>query len=172
MSFILTYFNRLESAMFRLSQISVFAMMLLTTADAICRYLLHQPIVGAFEFTTNYLMVMTVFLSMSYVMRLKGHIKIDLITNHLPTRLVAFFQTVFLLFGAIMMLILGYQGMWVTIEAWEKKYTTMGLISWPMWLSYICIPVGAFLFCIRLLIEIVYPCNGTNQSDDSLPVRH
>ncbi|OUM87910.1 MAG: hypothetical protein BAA01_10695 [Bacillus thermozeamaize] len=170
MKLILRYFDRLERAMFLVSQIAVFLMMILTTADAVCRYVLRQPIVGVFEFTTNYLMVITVFLSMSYVMRIKGHITIDLITERLPAKWVGYFRMVFLFLGAVMMFILGYQGVGLTIEAWEKGYTTMGLIPWPMWISYVCIPIGMFLFCIRLLFEIVHTFKGTDDSDVSRPL--
>lgn len=147
--------------MFRLSQIAVFLMMILTTADALCRYVLRQPIVGVYELTTYYLMVMAVLLSMSYVMRLKGHISIDFITERLPARWVTRLRIVFLFLGAVMMGLFGIQGVGLALEAWENGYGTMGLISWPLWISYSCIPVGTFVFSVRLLIEMVYLFTGT-----------
>ena len=46
--------------------VAAFLMMCLTSADAICRYLLNSPILGAYEITEKYLMVATVFLGLSY----------------------------------------------------------------------------------------------------------
>ena len=46
--------------------LAAFAMMCLTSADALSRYLLNRPIIGAYEITEKYLMVATIFLGLSY----------------------------------------------------------------------------------------------------------
>lgn len=130
-------------------------MMLLTSADAIFRYFFHQAIIGAYEFTEKYLMVIVVFLGMSYVMRTKGHIRIDIIVERLPEHVVSWFQGLFYLFGAGLMFAIGYQSMMATHEAFVKGYTSAGLIAWPTWLSIIWVPIGAYVFSIRLLLESV-----------------
>ena len=44
------------------SVLAAFAIMCLTSADALSRYLLNRPIIGAYEITEKYLMVATIFL--------------------------------------------------------------------------------------------------------------
>jgi len=152
---LMKYFDCLELFFYFISKLAVFLMMLTTTADAICRYLFNSPIVGAYEFVESYLMVVVVFLSLSYVMKVNGHIKVDMLVEHLPDRLVRVLNIIFLLAGALLMLVIGYQGVLATEEAWVNNYTSSGLIAWPTWLSVIWVPIGSFLFVLRLILEAI-----------------
>jgi TRAP-type C4-dicarboxylate transport system permease small subunit len=149
------YFEYLESSSLFLSKLAVFMMMLVTSADALCRYLFNSPIIGAYDFTENYLMVIAVFLSLSYVMRVNGHIRVDMLVERLPEPLVRVLNVIFLLIAAVLMFVIGYQGFLSTEEALVNNYRTTGLIAWPTWLSVLWVPIGSFLFVIRLLIETI-----------------
>lgn len=148
-------FQWVERFMFGISQAAVFVMMILTTADVIARYFFKHVIVGAYEFTEKYLMVMLVFLGMSYVMKTKGHIRVDILADKLPKRVMGSFESVFYLLGAALMFVIGYQAMLSTYEAFVKGFTSTGIIPWPTWLSVIWVPIGAYAFSIRLLLESV-----------------
>lgn len=137
-------------------------MMLVTSADASFRYLFDSPIMGAYDFTKDYLMVIAVFLSFSYVMKVNGHIKVDMLVERLPIGLVKLLNIIFLLIGALLMLVIGYQGLLTTEEAWVNNYTSTGIIPWPTWLSVIWVPIGSFLFVVRLLIETIKIVMGLN----------
>ena len=67
------------------------AMMLLTSADALCRYLLNSPILGAYEITEKYLIVAAIFLGLSYAYRGGVFIRVTFLVDRLPPgwRLVA-----------------------------------------------------------------------------------
>jgi TRAP-type C4-dicarboxylate transport system permease small subunit len=54
------------------------AMMLLTTADVVARYILNSPINGAFEMT-EVLLAALIFLAMPLTTKTDGHIRVDLI---------------------------------------------------------------------------------------------
>ena len=58
--------NGSELVMVYVSSLSTFVLMLLTTADAGGRYLFNRPITGAYEITSNYLMIAAVFLAVCY----------------------------------------------------------------------------------------------------------
>ena len=47
------------------SMLAAFAIMCLTSADALSRYLLNRPIIGAYEITEKYLMVAAIYLGLS-----------------------------------------------------------------------------------------------------------
>ena len=61
--------------------------MLLTTADAMGRYLFGQPITGAFEFTSDYLLAMIVFLATSYSYRTGSFVRVTFVVDRVPARL-------------------------------------------------------------------------------------
>jgi TRAP-type C4-dicarboxylate transport system permease small subunit len=152
---IIYVFEKIESGAYILAQIAAFIMMLLTSADAAMRYIVHKPIVGAYEFSESYLMVIIIFLSMSYVMKEKGHIRIDIFIEKMPKKFVDFLDRIYLLLAAAFMLALGYQGMVMTDEAIVNNYVSSGLIKWPTWASVIWVPIGAYLFTLRLVLEFV-----------------
>jgi TRAP-type C4-dicarboxylate transport system permease small subunit len=148
-------FEYFESSLLFVSKLAVFLMMLVTSADALCRYIFNSPIIGAYDFAENYLMVVAVFLSFSYVMRVNGHIKVDILVERLPQSFNKVMNIIFLLIAAVLMFVIGYQGFLSTEEALVNNYTTTGLIAWPTWLSVIWVPIGSFLFFIRLIIETI-----------------
>ena len=64
--------------------LAAFLMMCLTSADALSRYVLNRPIVGAYEMTEKYLMVAAVFLGLSYAYRGGVFIRVTFLVDRLP----------------------------------------------------------------------------------------
>lgn len=148
------FFDKLDRSLFFIAQVAVVVMMLTTVGDVLGR-MFDRPLIGAYEFTENYLMVIAVFLSLSYVMKMKGHIKVDVLVQRFPAIYVRVLDVLFMLMGAALMLMMGYQGVLMTVDAWVNKYTSSGLIPWPTWLSVVWVPIGAFMFVLRLILEAV-----------------
>ena len=65
--------------------LATFLMMCLTSADALCRYLLNSPILGAYEITEKYLMVAAIFLGLSYAYRGGVFIRVTFLVDRLPS---------------------------------------------------------------------------------------
>ena len=76
--------GRFEKWSTHVAVLSIFIMMLLTTADAIGRYLFSFPLPGAYEVTEKYLMVIAVYLGASYTYRGGSTIRITLLVDRLP----------------------------------------------------------------------------------------
>ena len=66
--------------------LATFVMMLLTSADALSRYLLNRPIIGAYEITEKYLMVAAIYLGLSYAYRGGVFIRVTFLVDRLPAR--------------------------------------------------------------------------------------
>ena len=158
-------FNNVESFFLLFSKIALLVMMVLTSIDALGRYLFNKPIVGAYEFTERYLMIIIVFLSMSYVMKLGGHIRLDLVLDRLSNKMQSILNVIFNLLGATLMFLIGFKGLTNTYSAWINNEVGGGIIAWPFWLSYIWIPIGAFLFVIRLLLLSYDSFSDTKKSE-------
>lgn len=164
-------FDKIDYAFFFVAKIAVLIMMFITTADAVMRYLFNQALVGAYHFSEKYLMVIIVFFSLSYVMKMKGHISIDLFKKYLPKKLVKVLDMIYMLLAAILMFFIGYQAMIMTQEAYVNHYVATGIISWPTWLSWIWIPVGAYLFTLRLLfifLQLLFNLNRVETEEDRI----
>ena len=74
----------IEKRLLYLGMIAVFGMMCLTTVDAVWRYLFNSPITGAYEITEKYLMLISIFLGMSYTYRGAGFIRVTILMDRLP----------------------------------------------------------------------------------------
>ena len=74
---------RCELALLYAGILATFAMMCLTSADALSRYLLNRPIMGAYEITEKYLMVAAIFLGLSYAYRGGVFIRVTFLVDRL-----------------------------------------------------------------------------------------
>jgi TRAP-type C4-dicarboxylate transport system permease small subunit len=148
-----TIFPKIESLSQVIGYVALFMMMLLITVDTAGRYFFNQPIHGAFEITEDYLMVMVVFLGLSYSYKKGEHIKIDLLYRHFPNKVKSIVDCLGLLLTAVLFSLITYQGYSLTFEAWVQKQYIFGVISLPSFLSYIWVPVGSAVLTIRLMIE-------------------
>jgi TRAP-type C4-dicarboxylate transport system permease small subunit len=72
-----------ERVLTLVAALATFAMMLLTTADAVGRYLFNRPILAAYELTTNYLMAAVIFLAMPYAYRQGANIRVTFLVDRL-----------------------------------------------------------------------------------------
>jgi TRAP-type C4-dicarboxylate transport system permease small subunit len=63
----------------------VAAMMFLTGADVLLRYVFNRPIMGSLELT-EFMMSMTVGFGLAYCALKKGHIRVDLVLMYVPRK--------------------------------------------------------------------------------------
>lgn len=142
-----------ERVMLYISTMSAFVLMLLTTADAGGRYFFNRPITGAYEITTNYLMIAAIFLGMAYGYREGAHIRVTFLTGHLPrtVKLVVdhFVQGVSLLYGA-MLVIATYQQALRTLDT----HMNLSSVEIPQWPAYAIVPVGLFFMSLGMLLDM------------------
>lgn len=157
------WFQKIETLSLWLSYTALTVMMILTSFDAISRYVFKQSITGAYEVTEMYLMVILVFLSLSYVQKVDGHIRLDILFERLPQRFRDYFNIFFYALGSVFFFFIGYQGLLMTMNAWKNNLIASGLIDLPLWLSYIWIPIGSFLITVRLLLLIIKLAMGEQE---------
>ena len=143
-----------ERVMLYVSTLSTFALMLLTTADAGGRYLFNRPITGAYEFTTNYLMIAGVFMAVCYGYRQGAYIRVTLLADRLspPVKLVVnhFVQGVSLLYGFLLVFATYRQ----TLRVFEMHTTLSSLDFIPVGPAYVIVPVGLFFMSLAMLLDI------------------
>lgn len=153
MRVIKTCFEKIEKLLHAISYISTFIMMFLITVDTAGRYLFNKPIKGAYEITESFLMIVVVFLTLSYSYKSGDHIRIDILYRRFTNKTKIVIDAFSLILSACMFSVITYYGWTQTYEAFIQKQYTFGVITMPMFLSYIWIPIGCGALTIRLFAE-------------------
>lgn len=133
--------------------LATFAMMLLTTADAVGRYLFNRPILIAYELTTNYLMVAVVFLAMPYAYRQGANIRVTFLVDRLgrmPRVVVD---------HAVQLVSIAYCTALVFATFQQARHvlgtgTTFATLDLPLWPAHVVVAVGLFLTTLMMLLDL------------------
>jgi TRAP-type C4-dicarboxylate transport system permease small subunit len=144
---------RCELALLYVGVFATFAMMCLTSADALSRYAFNSPILGAFEITEKYLMVAAIFMGLSYGYRGGLFIRVTFLVDRLSgnARLVAdhFAFLVSLLFCAMLLWATGVQGIRALHE--DTELSTLPILVGP---AYCLVPIGFLALTIIMLVDL------------------
>jgi TRAP-type C4-dicarboxylate transport system permease small subunit len=143
-----------ERVMLYISAISTFILMLLTTADAGGRYIFNRPITGAYEVSTNYLMIAAIFMAVSFGYRQGAYLRVTLLTDHLRGKVKVvintFVQIVSVLYGFMLVLATYRQA----LRTFEMHTTLSSLDFIPVGPAYVIVPVGLFAMSLAMLVDI------------------
>jgi TRAP-type C4-dicarboxylate transport system permease small subunit len=145
---------RVERTLMVLAMVALFFMMSLTTADAVGRYLFNSPITGAYEITEKYLMLISIFLGMSFTYRGAGFIRVTILMDRLPNW-VKIPINYFALFFSIIYCVILIVGTFQYATRMYGHGTTLGSIySLPQWIGAAVIPLGLFLLGLFMIIDV------------------
>lgn len=140
-----------------MAMISIFIMMLSISADALSRYLFGSPITGQYEFTQLYLLVILVFMALPRTYGIGGHIRLKLLDGYrrkipfnLSERCNALLAAI--AFGAV-----AYVSGIEAVEKFVNQDKLFGAVQFPIYWSYVWVPLGCGLMTLRLAYEIFAP---------------
>ena len=145
--------GRVEKWSTHVAVLSIFIMMVLTTADAIGRYLFSFPIAGAYEFTEKYLMIIAVYLGASFTYRGGSTIRITLLVDRLPRKIkmgLNHFAQVFSICYGFLMVVPAVESV---IRVYDQKIT-LSSPPLPLWVPFTAIPIGLFLMSLFMLRDL------------------
>ena len=144
-----------ESALTTLSLAAIFFIMMLTTIDAVGRYVFRLPIKGAYEIIQDYLMVIAVFFGICYAFRGGGLISVDFLVDRMPRKIKIGLNY----FSQIFCILLSMVFVWATIKrcirAIDLVENTPQLWDLPLWPSYAVIPVGLFFATLVMILHLL-----------------
>jgi TRAP-type C4-dicarboxylate transport system permease small subunit len=144
---------RCELALLYLGVLATFAMMCLTSADALSRYTFNRPILGAFEITEKYLMVAAIFLGLSYGYRGGLFIRVTFLVDRLSgrARLTAdyFAFLVSLSFCLLLLWATGVQGFRALHD--DTELSTLPILVGP---AYCLVPLGFLALTAIMLVDL------------------
>lgn len=144
---------RCETVFVYIAVIAIAFMMMLTSADAIGRYVFNAPIMGAYELTEKYLMVAAIFLGMSYAFRSGIFIRVNLLVNLLPpfARMIA--DHVSHLVTIVYCLFILYASGEQALRALSDD-TTLSTLPVPIAPAYCLVPLGFLALAVVMLIDL------------------
>jgi TRAP-type C4-dicarboxylate transport system permease small subunit len=133
--------------------LAAFLMMCLTSADAIARYALNSPILGAYEITEKYLMVAAIFLGMSFAYRGGVFIRVTFLVDRLSGNLKLaadyFAYFVSLVFAAVLLAATTQQALRALADD-----TNLSALPIPVGPAYCLIPIGLFAMSLLMVLDL------------------
>jgi TRAP-type C4-dicarboxylate transport system permease small subunit len=139
------------------AMISIFVMMLSISADALSRYLFGSPITGQYEFTQFYLLVILVFMALPRTYIIGGHIRLKLLDGYLRKIPFNLSERCNLALGGIAFGAMAYISGLEAIDKFVNQDKLFGAVQFPIYWSYVWVPLGSGLMALRLIYEIFVP---------------
>ena len=147
------FLSRIEMLLIGLAVIATGLMMLLTSADALLRYTINKPIVGAYEITEKYLMVAAIFLGFSYAYRGGAFIRVTFLVDLLPKplRLATDYVAYVISLGCCLVFMIASTGQAVRELADTTTLATLPILTGP---AYCLVPIGFLALLVLMLADV------------------
>ncbi|MBC7138197.1 MAG: TRAP transporter small permease [Defluviimonas sp.] len=137
------------------SSLCILAIMVVVTLDVVMRYMFRAPLGWVYDLVSLYLMVGAFFLAVSETFRRGGHVAVDLFRHMLRPgirRRVDAVAALMVLPVLLAMVVTGWQS---TARALARDETITGVVAWPIWASYVFVPLGIGLLLLRVALHLV-----------------
>ena len=135
-----------------LAGLAVLAIVVLITYDVLMRFFFDQPQLFVDE-AASFLEVLVIFGGLAYAFRTGTHVRVDLLTTHLPRRARARLRALALGLGLVFLAIV----IWTTAQSALTAYRygrVSAVMLYPLWAPMLVIPLGLALLAVVMLIAL------------------
>lgn len=147
-------YARFLTAIAVVAAFAFFAMMWLIDANALSRKLANAPVTGTLEITEA-LMVVAILLPMAYTQMMRSHIRVTLVTKHLPLAAQRYLYAAALVVGFVF----AAWAAWAAFGFFMRSYTAdehaWGTVRFPIYPSKGAVALGMMLLAIQFLLDAV-----------------
>lgn len=164
MNYISKWFEMVENFCLGGSVIAVLLIMFSTNADLLLRKLTNHAVFGLYEITQDYLMPAMVFLSISFVYKKGGHVRVTLLEKYFPKGMKVVIDKIFLGLGVSFFVLMTIGGWQAAMDAWADGEVSASSLSYPLAPAYFLVPLGCFLSALRMLISFAVPSSKSKAS--------
>lgn len=133
-----------------IAELALVGLMLLTVYAVVTRYVFHSPSIHALEIS-QYLLIVISWMSIGWVLIAGRHVRMEALYNILPRTLKLPADLISRLSIILFSGVLIWAGSVNVVTALEKGYRSSSLLSFPMWMPYMLIPVGGILLLLATL---------------------
>jgi TRAP-type C4-dicarboxylate transport system permease small subunit len=137
----------LSQLMGLLAMVAIVAITVAMLSEVFLRYVFGRSMLGVVEFV-EIMMSFIFFALMSYTQFLKGHLRLSLFTDYLPSRPKMMLEVVVLFIVSIFLMLMTWQAVSEAIIATERQQIRFGAIEYPLWPAKIA---AAFAMCVVVL---------------------
>ena len=136
-----------------LAGLATLAITALITFDVLMRYFFGEPQLFVDELA-SFLQVVVIFWGLAYTFRVGGHVRVDLVTAHLPRPLRAWLRVFTLALGIALLLVMSWVT-WLSVQEvwWQERVSVVML--YPIWLPMLLIPTGLLLMALAMLAVLL-----------------
>ena len=125
----------------------------------VMRYFLNASTIWQTEFVI-FSLVGSTFIGCPYVLKLKGHVNVDLLPNYLGDRGRFALAMLASLLGTAFCAVLTWKGYELFHEALVNGWTTDSIWALPLWIPYLALPVGIGLMTLQYVADILALVSG------------
>lgn len=143
---ILNWLDKFESA---IASIALWALIIVCFLQVVMRYIFHSALSWPEE-VMRYFLICLVFIGVSSVMKINGHLKVEIITLLLPKKAVLILNMITSLIVIAFLLYTIWIGVEMTILVKEIEQSAQSF-EFPLWISWLPIPIGLSLSIIQLV---------------------
>ncbi|MDA0983748.1 MAG: TRAP transporter small permease [Proteobacteria bacterium] len=147
-------FSRLALGMLLLGAMGMIVSMFLGVADVVGTKFLGMPVHGTLEITES-TMVLIVFGALAYTQERRGHIRVELLYNHVGPRGKSFMEAVTHFLALVYFALVCWQGIGELRYSWELREATMGAIRFPLYPARFLLVAGTLLLILQLVLDMM-----------------
>jgi TRAP-type transport system small permease protein len=147
-------FQRAERVLAALAIAAVVALMVLSSGDAIARYFLNGSLVGAYEFTSEYLIIATIYLSLQTAYRDGGFVRIGLLLERAGNKAKCWLNAIAHLVSAAVCVFLTFAACLKAYKVFHEGSLSGGIIKYPLWPAYAMLAIGIAVMALRLIFDL------------------
>ncbi len=125
----------------------------------VIRYFLNGSTVWQTEFVI-FSLVASTFIGCPYVLKLKGHVNVDLLPNYLGQKGRFILAMIASLLGLLFCSLLAWKGYELFHEALVNGWTTDTIWALPLWIPYLALPLGIGLMSLQYVADILDLVSG------------
>lgn len=165
---IVRFMDSVDRVIVLIAQALLVMMVLITFVSVVLRTFFNSSIPDDL-LLSEMLMVAIVFLPLSYVQSLGGHLEVTVFSDLLPQGLQRFLVTCGLLLGVIMFGMMAYLSWGEFAHAWESgEIGYSSVLNIPEWPAKLLIPFGLGWWCLRLAVQFLVPSARPEHADSEL----
>ena len=138
--------GRVSKAAALLSGLAALALAVLISFDVLMRYFFNRPQLIVDE-VGPFLLLLVVFGAAAPTFRVGGHVRVDLVTAHLPPVVRAWLRALNLAIGILFLAVV----IWVTAQSALTAYRygrVSAVMLYPLWMPMLLIPAGLLLMAL------------------------
>ena len=145
--------KKINIALAFIAATAIALMMISTTLDTTSRYTFNYPLPGVFEFN-EVLLVIVVFMSVSWTQGERGHTRVVLGMRRLSIRNAIKLDIVCWALCFIFLALMGWQSAREALRSFEINEFRWGAVQMPIWWAKGLVPLGCWLTCLQLVIDV------------------